>query len=78
MRVQGWTNPLIGSYKAGVVESSNPKDGCDATNDNGGSLQSKYIFEGKGKDGKPAKFRIHVSASPSLKPQFVVTQIPVA
>jgi hypothetical protein len=75
MRVQGWTNPLLGSYKAGAVESSNPKDGYDAADDRAGYLQSKYIFEGKDKDGKPANFQIHISSSPSQKPEFVVTQV---
>jgi hypothetical protein len=74
---QGWTNPLAGSYKAGVVQSSNPKDGYDAADDDGGYIQSKNIFEGKDMYGKPVQFRIHISAAPSQKPQYIVSQVPV-
>ncbi|KAF8799219.1 hypothetical protein BYT27DRAFT_7202377 [Phlegmacium glaucopus] len=74
----GWTNPSLGSYKAAVVESSNPKDAYDAATEEGGHIQSTSIFQGKDKDGQPAKFRIHISASASQKPPFVVKQVPVA
>ena len=49
LRPQGWTNPPIGSYEAGVVESSNPTGGYNAADDDGGYIQSKYTFVGKGK-----------------------------
>ena len=39
---------------------------------------SKYVFEGKDKVGKPAKFRIHISAAPGQEALFVVKQVPVA
>ena len=45
--------------------------------EDGGYIESKYTFEGKDKDNKPAKFQIHISASPSPMPQFVVTQVQV-
>ncbi|KAF8803222.1 hypothetical protein BYT27DRAFT_7214790 [Phlegmacium glaucopus] len=74
----GWTSPLLGSYKAGVVASSSAKDAYGSADDHGASLISKDIFEGKDKDGNTAKFRIHVSAAPSQKPLFVVVQVPVS
>ncbi|KAF8803230.1 hypothetical protein BYT27DRAFT_7340934 [Phlegmacium glaucopus] len=72
----GWTNPLFGSYKAGVVASGSAKDAYDQSDDDGGSLISKDIFEGKDKDGNTAKF--HISAAPNQRPQFVVVQVPVS
>ncbi|KAF8803225.1 hypothetical protein BYT27DRAFT_6739967 [Phlegmacium glaucopus] len=73
----GWTDPLLGSYKAGVVGSGSAKDAYDHANDDGGSLISKDIFEGRDKEGNTAKFRIHISATPGQKPLFVVEQVPV-
>ncbi len=76
--MQGWTAPTAGAYKAGVVESSKGVDGYNAADNDGGSLTSKYIFKGKDKEGKAAKFRIHISAAPGQHALFVVKQVPVA
>ncbi|KAI0295286.1 hypothetical protein BC826DRAFT_291736 [Russula brevipes] len=73
----GWTNPTFGSYKAGVTESSKGKDGYEVANPYGGSILSKNVFEGKDKRGKPAKFRIHVSAAPGQDALYVIKQVPV-
>ena len=64
--------------KAGVVESSKAKDGYEKAASEGGSITSQYVFEGKDKDGNPAKFRIHVSAAPGPQTLYVVKQVPVA
>ncbi|KAI0713533.1 hypothetical protein C8Q76DRAFT_796493 [Earliella scabrosa] len=74
----GWTAPATGAYKAGVAESGKGVDGYNAADNDGGSIMSKYVFEGKDKDGHPAKFRIHISAAPGQEALFVVKQVPVA
>ncbi|KAI0295281.1 hypothetical protein BC826DRAFT_968528 [Russula brevipes] len=73
----GWTNPTAGSFKAGVVESSQAKDGFQAASPNGGSIQSTNVYEGKDKNGNPAKFKLHVSAAPGPKTLYVIKQVPV-
>ncbi|RPD55160.1 hypothetical protein L226DRAFT_616190 [Lentinus tigrinus ALCF2SS1-7] len=73
----GWTNPKIGSIKASVVESSNPKDAYKAAKEGGGSLTSKYVFQGKDKEGKKAQFVIHISAAPGTQTLFVLKQVEV-
>jgi hypothetical protein len=74
--LQGWSNPLVGPYKVGVVASSFAKEGYDSAGDYGVSLISQDVFEGKDKEGNTAKFLIHISAAPSQK-SFVVAQVPV-
>ncbi|KAG2069442.1 hypothetical protein BDR04DRAFT_1101520 [Suillus decipiens] len=73
----GWTDPLMGSIKAGVVESAKAKAGYDAATREGGYIQSKNQYMGKDEKGNPAKFYIRVSASPGKDPMaFVVQQVP--
>ncbi|KAH9923435.1 uncharacterized protein BXZ73DRAFT_103873 [Epithele typhae] len=74
----GWTNPVFGSYKAGVVESSRAKAGYDIATSRGNSITSRHIFEGTDKDGNAARFRIHVSAVPGQEKLYVIKQVPVA
>jgi len=68
----GWTMPLIGSNKAGVVESSKAKDGYDIATPGGNYIQSKNSFKGKDKDGKDAQFAFFISASPGKDPMVVM------
>ncbi|KAG2065929.1 hypothetical protein BDR04DRAFT_1107731 [Suillus decipiens] len=73
----GWSDPLVGSLKAGVVESATAEAGYEAVTREGGHIQSKNLFAGKDENGKPAKFYIQVSASPGKDPMsFVVQQVP--
>ncbi|KAF7969296.1 hypothetical protein HWV62_22427 [Athelia sp. TMB] len=74
----GWTAPTAGSFKAGVVESSSPKDGYESATAEGKAVISDTIFEGKDKDGNKARFRIHLSAAPGLEALFVIKQVLVA
>ncbi|KAG1742168.1 hypothetical protein EDB19DRAFT_1702642 [Suillus lakei] len=72
----GWTDPLVGSMKAGVVQSTDAEVGYQAASREGGIIKSKNIYEGKDKEGNPAKFYIQVSASPGKDPMsFVVQQV---
>ena len=75
---QGWTNPAIGAYKAGVVNSAKGEDGYNAATDNGGALMSEQLFEGKDKDGKKAAFKIHISAAPGVETLYVIKQLLMA
>ena len=43
----------------------------------GNSLTSKYVFQGKTKDGKKAQFVIHISAAPGTQALYVLKQIEV-
>ncbi|KAG5653508.1 hypothetical protein H0H81_012580 [Sphagnurus paluster] len=70
----GWISPL-GSYKVGVAESSNPRDGYDAADKGSGIVRSEKIFQGKDKHGNLSDFRIDISATSSQKPLFVVKQV---
>ncbi|KAG1883433.1 hypothetical protein F4604DRAFT_1738366 [Suillus subluteus] len=73
----GWTDPLVGSMKAGVVESAVAEAGYDAATREGGHIQSKNLYVGKDEKGNPSKFYIRVSASPGKDPMsFVVQQVP--
>ncbi|GJE99082.1 hypothetical protein PsYK624_153230 [Phanerochaete sordida] len=74
----GWTNPEVGAFKAGVVNSAQGVDGYNAATPEGGALTSNVIFQGKDKAGNPAKFRINVSAAPGQETLYVVKQILVA
>ena len=69
---------MIGSLKAGVVESSEPRDAYNAAREGGGSLTSKYIFQGKRKDGTKAQFVIHISAVAGTQTLYVLKQVEVA
>lgn len=74
----GWTNPTAGAFKAGVVESNSAKEGYEKASETGGSIMSSSVFVGKDKDGKEAKFKIHISAAPGPATLYVVKQILVA
>ncbi|KAG1861451.1 hypothetical protein C8R48DRAFT_711519 [Suillus tomentosus] len=72
----GWTNPLVGTIKAGVVESANPEAGYEAATSEGGHIRSKNFYLGKDEKGNTTKFYIQVSASPGNDPMsFVVQQV---
>lgn len=76
--LQGWAAPTAGSFKAGVVGSSKPKDGYESATSEGKALMSNTIFQGKDKDGNKASFRIHVSAAPGQEALYVIKQVLVA
>ena len=77
--MQGWSTPVgeSNSYKCGVVESDKGIDGFKAVTEDGGTLLSPNVFVGKDKEGKPSKFRIHISVTPGQQALCVVKQIPV-
>ncbi|KAH6909870.1 hypothetical protein BKA70DRAFT_1101952, partial [Coprinopsis sp. MPI-PUGE-AT-0042] len=70
----GFTNPWAGSYKAGVVESSNPEKGYEAASQAGGSIESP-LYEAKDHEGEDIRFKLHISATASQRPAFVVSEI---
>ncbi|KIK55808.1 hypothetical protein GYMLUDRAFT_248402 [Collybiopsis luxurians FD-317 M1] len=59
----GWTNPYIGSIKAGIVHSSNPQDGYDHASPEGNAFRSQEVFKGIDKDWKAGGWYLHLSAS---------------
>jgi hypothetical protein len=75
VQLQGWSNPELGSLKAGVVPSSSAEDGYNAVSSTGGAIQSSNIYSGKDKDGNVIKFQVHVSAAPGKDMMYVVNQV---
>lgn len=73
----GWTSPAAGTYKTAVVESSKGIDGYIAATEFGNSIFSPNKYRGKDKEGRPAKFHLHISASPGQQPLCVIKQIPI-
>ncbi|KAG2132144.1 uncharacterized protein EDB93DRAFT_1094042, partial [Suillus bovinus] len=74
----GWTDPLIGSMKAGVVESADAEASYNAASREGGHIWSKNLYMEKDEKGNTSKFYIEVSALPGKDPMlFVVQQVPI-
>lgn len=73
--LQGWIAPAIGSCKCSAVESNKGVDGYNAAKPFGGTLVSSNVFEGKDKEEKATKFRIHVSVEPSQRPLCILKHI---
>lgn len=75
MRLQGWTSPQAGSFKAGVVASTKAEDGYNGASQTGGAIQSANVYSGKDKDGHIMKFRVHISAAPGQEMLYVINQV---
>ena len=73
-RNQGFTNPWVGTYKAGIVASDDPKQGYEAASQDGGSVESP-LYSAKDNDGHEIDFKLHISATASQHPAFVVSEI---
>ncbi|KAI1171819.1 hypothetical protein F4777DRAFT_564120 [Nemania sp. FL0916] len=71
----GWTAPEAGRFKAGVIESTDPKDGYNAASPTGNFIISQNEYEGTDKEGNPTKIYFHVSAAPGNEAMFVVTEV---
>lgn len=71
----GWTSPLEGSYTAGVIASTNAKDGYDAATEIGNAIKSQEQFSTTDKDGKETKFRFELSATPGSRSVYAVYQM---
>jgi len=67
--------PLAGRYKAGVVESSDPKKGYDAASRRGHSINSTNTYTSKDEDGNDQEIMFHVSAFPGKFMTVEVRQI---
>ena len=72
--VQGFDNPEIGTYKAGVTASASAEDGYNCYSADGGSIESP-LYEAKDADGKTVTLKFHISATPSRTPQFVISEL---
>ncbi|KAH9923477.1 uncharacterized protein BXZ73DRAFT_103910 [Epithele typhae] len=73
----GWDETGLGfsSCKAGVVESSDPKDGHHSACRERHSISS-HVFQGEDEQGRKAQFRINISTTPrGKKPLYVVKQV---
>ncbi|KAH7338639.1 hypothetical protein B0J17DRAFT_717077 [Rhizoctonia solani] len=70
----GFTNPSSGSYKAGIVASSNPKDAYDASKAEGGYIESG-LYEAKDTDGKTVQFKFHITAGAGQHSEYQITMI---
>ncbi|PQE29507.1 hypothetical protein CJF32_00003258 [Rutstroemia sp. NJR-2017a WRK4] len=71
----GWTNPYLGSFKAGVIEAKAAKDGYNAASGDGSFVQSEHGYKGKDEKGENAHIIFHISATPGQKPMFVITEV---
>ncbi|RYP08479.1 hypothetical protein DL765_008773 [Monosporascus sp. GIB2] len=71
----GWTNPFMGSFKAGAIEANAAKDGYEVASSDGSSIRSRHTYKGKDDKGKDAYISFHISASPGQEPSFVITEV---
>ncbi|KAH7100900.1 hypothetical protein BKA62DRAFT_208782 [Auriculariales sp. MPI-PUGE-AT-0066] len=59
----GWTDPLVGAFKAAVIISHSAKDGYDAANEDGTPLQMSDWYQGVDSAREKAQFRIEYMAT---------------
>ncbi|CZS96534.1 uncharacterized protein RAG0_05815 [Rhynchosporium agropyri] len=69
-----FTNPCSGSDRAGIIASNGAKEGYNSAKQEGGSFESQW-YQGKDEDGNAIKFKFHISATASQRPQFVISEI---
>ncbi|KAM0492530.1 hypothetical protein ACHAP8_009885 [Fusarium lateritium] len=71
----GLTAPVAGSYKAGVVESADPKAGYEAALRKGVAINSENTYISKDEDGNEQEIMFHVSAFPGKHMSIEIRQI---
>ncbi|KAH7102335.1 hypothetical protein BKA62DRAFT_112025 [Auriculariales sp. MPI-PUGE-AT-0066] len=59
----GWTDPLVGAFKTAVIISHSAKDGYDAANEDGTTLQLSGWYQGVDSARETAQFRIQYMAT---------------
>ncbi|KZZ91818.1 hypothetical protein AAL_06572 [Moelleriella libera RCEF 2490] len=71
----GLTAPLAGSYKAGVVESADPKAGYEAALRKGVAIISENTYISRDEDGNKQEIMFHVAAFPGKYMSIEIRQI---
>ncbi|KAI0668455.1 hypothetical protein C8Q78DRAFT_993471 [Trametes maxima] len=72
----GYTNPVVGAYKANVADGKDKGvDGYERVDSQGLSAMTRTIFEGKYKDGNVVKFKFSFSAVAGQEPLFIIKQV---
>lgn len=69
----GFTNPVLGSYKASVVADGSAEEAYEAAVDT--TLTARLgPLQGKDKDGQPVALRFRLVSQPGAEPSITVTQ----
>ncbi|ELQ39818.1 hypothetical protein M0657_011212 [Pyricularia oryzae] len=71
----GLTAPLVGHYKAGVVESLDPNAGYMAAEKGGVAINSENGYSATDEDGEQQEIKFHVSAFPGNKMTIEIRQV---
>jgi hypothetical protein len=72
---QGFTCPVVGSYKAGVTESVKAQDGYDKATKGGNEIISKDEFSGADTAGNDMVIKFDIKCSGGQRPVYYITQI---
>ena len=71
------TSPAVGAYKAGIIESSDPRDGYNTASQQGNAIISgdQYRAKDGDKPGQDVNIQFRVSAQPGQAMLFVITEV---
>ncbi|KAI9170787.1 hypothetical protein HJFPF1_00260 [Paramyrothecium foliicola] len=70
----GFTDPVAGKYKSGVVESISAEDGYKKATEGGNKIVSQNEFSGVDTDGNDMNIMFEVQCSGGQKPVYTITQ----
>ncbi|EWZ52258.1 hypothetical protein BFJ63_vAg11636 [Fusarium oxysporum f. sp. narcissi] len=71
----GLDAPLMGGFKAGVVESDSAKTGLEIATRQGNSITSENRYKGKDNDGNDQVIEFHVATYPGMEMKAAITQL---
>ncbi|KAF5007835.1 hypothetical protein FDECE_5861 [Fusarium decemcellulare] len=72
----GFGNPMVGSYKASLVEGGNMQEACKLRSKSGGKITSdKYVGVDAG--GQQSKFQLYVTVIPGKTMTLTISQNPL-
>ncbi|RKL03651.1 hypothetical protein BFJ68_g11395 [Fusarium oxysporum] len=73
--VIGLDAPLMGGFKAGVVESDSAKTGLEIATRQGNRITSENRYKGKDNDGNDQVIEFHVATYPGMEMKVAITQL---
>ncbi|KAF5571509.1 polyketide synthase [Fusarium phyllophilum] len=71
----GLDAPMMGGFKASVVESNSAKTGLENATREGRSIASKDQYKGEDSDGDDRVIEFHVVAYPGMEMKATITQL---
>ncbi|KAJ7585910.1 hypothetical protein C8J56DRAFT_787891, partial [Mycena floridula] len=74
----GWTHPVLGSKKAGIVNSIDPEAGYNCALPEGNNLKSDLELKGIDNDGKSGAWTLNMSAAAGSTIIYTISEIRVA